>query len=201
MINPSFYKADIFEPWSYAWINFLGVYSNKYINQLLNNLEEPFIIRNIEVDKYENLIREILQRQENNLSSYFFATGILYQIISLIYEDTNISQDSLSELTLADEIRFYIDMNYFTPLKLYDIAQVFNIHPNYMTAIFKKRFNITPKKYLDKLRYHKAKALLTETKLSITEVAQAVGLEDSLSFSKIFKQKFNISPSEYRKSH
>lgn len=44
-----------------------------------------------------------------------------------------------------------------------------------------------------------SKELLRFTNLSIKEIANKVGFENSLYFSRLFKQETNLSPSEYRK--
>ena len=54
------------------------------------------------------------------------------------------------------------------------------------------------RKYL--LTPEEAKELLENTDLSITEIAQNLGIEDSLYFCKKFKAFFGIAPSRYRKT-
>ena len=53
--------------------------------------------------------------------------------------------------------------------------------------------------YINYLRTTKAVTLLTEDRLSITEVAAAVGFDDSNYFSRVFKKYQNRAPSELRK--
>ena len=43
-----------------------------------------------------------------------------------------------------------------------------------------------------------AKKLLTETDMSITEIANSVGYSDALAFSKAFSSKEKLSPQKYR---
>ena len=45
---------------------------------------------------------------------------------------------------------------------------------------------------------NKAASLLQETGISIHDVAESVGYEDALAFSRIFKQRLGVSPREYR---
>jgi AraC-like DNA-binding protein len=51
----------------------------------------------------------------------------------------------------------------------------------------------------DKL-IEKAKEMLSTTRLSISEVAYALGFEHSQSFSKLFRTKTKLSPVEFRQS-
>ena len=50
--------------------------------------------------------------------------------------------------------------------------------------------------YLYKM--HKAASLLVSTSLSVKEIANNVGYEDQLVFSKAFKKKFGMSPKNYK---
>ena len=51
----------------------------------------------------------------------------------------------------------------------------------------------------DKL-IEKAKEMLSTTRLTVGEVAYALGFEHSQSFSKLFKVKTKVSPMEFRQS-
>ena len=57
-------------------------------------------------------------------------------------------------------------------------------------------FNIND--YILNVRMHKAKYLLTDKQLSISEVAYRVGFSSQAYFSTVFKSKFSMTPSEYR---
>lgn len=53
-------------------------------------------------------------------------------------------------------------------------------------------------RYIRHIRIEKAKKMLQETQLSISEVAYATGFNDPYYFSRAFKQKEGLSPSEWR---
>jgi transcriptional regulator GlxA family with amidase domain len=52
--------------------------------------------------------------------------------------------------------------------------------------------------YLNRLRVEKATTLLTESNLTLNEIALACGFEDQSWFSKIFKSHTGISPGKFR---
>ena len=66
--------------------------------------------------------------------------------------------------------------------------------------LFIKYENISPKNYLSNLKLRKAKAMLTNTTLSISEIAISNGFSDVLYFSRYFSKKVGVSPGVYRKS-
>ena len=57
---------------------------------------------------------------------------------------------------------------------------------------------MSTKEYITWYKMKKAKELLIETSMSITEIANSVGYNDILAFSKIFTSKEKISPQKYR---
>ena len=198
--SASVYQADEKDPWTYCWISFLGIHSTTYINQILGELKENYIIRKQDTDKYKKLIDEILEISNNSTSSYFLANGKLFELISMLFDDVNFDDSRWKESTIADQLKFYLEMNYFMDLKISEVAREFNVHPNYLTRTFKNRFNTTPKRFLNDLKYQKAQGLLTSTSLPISEIASSVGITDQFLFAKEFKKRFNVSPSNYRKN-
>lgn len=50
-------------------------------------------------------------------------------------------------------------------------------------------------------RMERARALLLEDKMSVSEVAYAVGYDNFAYFSRLFKNKVGISPKEYKKEY
>ena len=101
--------------------------------------------------------------------------------------------------SIVDDIKHYLDMNYPDKIKMKDVAKEFGIHPNYLTKIFHDKFDISPKNYLKDLKLKKAQSLLKTTDLPISIIADSLGFDDQLAFSRIFKKEFSLSPSEYRK--
>lgn len=64
---------------------------------------------------------------------------------------------------------------------------------------FKSIMKITPMQYIMSLRITAAKGYFDSTNKNITEVASAVGYDNSLYFSRVFKKYTGYSPSEYKK--
>jgi AraC-like DNA-binding protein len=60
---------------------------------------------------------------------------------------------------------------------------------------------VSPVDYLITARMRKAQHLLLFTDLSITEIAEDVGLNDVFYFSKQFKNYHHVSPLKYRQAY
>ena len=92
----------------------------------------------------------------------------------------------------------YIHLNYQSAITVGELTELLGISQPYLFRIFKSVTGKSPKAYLGDYRLLQAKKLLTETDLSITEVAASVGYSDVLAFSKFFRSRQGISPQHYR---
>jgi AraC family transcriptional regulator len=66
--------------------------------------------------------------------------------------------------------------------------------------LFKSIHHVSPYQYLQELRIQKAEQLLKRSNVSIVDIAQQLGFENSNSFSRLFLQHKGVYPSQYRLS-
>ena len=64
---------------------------------------------------------------------------------------------------------------------------------------FKEKYGISPSEYVAELRISKAKELLLNEDINISEIAQECGFSSLYSFSRAFKENVGISPIKFRK--
>lgn len=93
----------------------------------------------------------------------------------------------------------YIDQHYNENLSLTELANLASMSNQHFCRIFKSTTGKRPVDYMNYLRINKAVTLLSESNLNITEVAMAVGFDDSNYFSRLFKKYQKTSPSAMRK--
>ena len=67
-----------------------------------------------------------------------------------------------------------------------------------LPTLFKKKTGKTPHAYLSELRIKKSCALLSDSNLSISETARAVGI-DPVCFARVFKKYTGTVPGNYKK--
>ena len=88
--------------------------------------------------------------------------------------------------------------NIATPLDQEELAAIFGRSARHLERVFKSVLQETPKSYYLGLRLEEARNLLSDTTLSILEVAIATGFNSRSSFSKAYRSRFGTSPSSYR---
>jgi AraC-like DNA-binding protein len=92
----------------------------------------------------------------------------------------------------------YIDVNLSRPITAAELAGIAGLSPDYFVKKFCQETGMTIKQYLAKRRCEVAADLLTESEISIQEIAAYVGYEDNSYFARVFKEKMGVSPQKYR---
>lgn len=78
-----------------------------------------------------------------------------------------------------------------------DLAGVANLSKFHFIRVFKAETGKTPYEYLMDIKIHKAKQLLKERELTITEICFLLGFNDHSHFTKTFKMKTGCTPTEF----
>ncbi|MFC5652610.1 AraC family transcriptional regulator [Paenibacillus solisilvae] len=78
------------------------------------------------------------------------------------------------------------------------LAASLNISPRYLSQLFLKYTGYSLREYMMRIRMERARFLLTETAMNITEVSSALGFTDIYHFSKMFKAHNGVPPSKFR---
>jgi len=99
---------------------------------------------------------------------------------------------------LCEAKRIWLE-NIKQPISLCSLARRTGLNENKLYVGFKKLFNLSPYGLILQTRMELAQRSLTETELSISEIADRIGYTGVQSFSKAFKMFFKESPLQYRK--
>lgn len=105
-----------------------------------------------------------------------------------------------SEGAVASAMRF-IEEHYTESLSLQQVASHVHLNASYFSHLFKKETGRSFVNFLIDVRMERAKQLLRNTDLSVTEVAGHVGYDLPNYFAKLFRQSTGLSPKEYRRDH
>ncbi len=95
-------------------------------------------------------------------------------------------------------VRDLVDRAYAAPLDVPALARSAHVSESHFSRSFKAAFGETPHRYLLTRRIERAKALLRDGELPVTEVCLAVGFTSLGSFSATFTRLVGESPTAYR---
>ena len=84
-------------------------------------------------------------------------------------------------------------------VSLEQMQERYHFSLSYLNRIFKKETGITIKQYILDRRMEKARKMLEQTDLTVTEVAERMGYESSAYFITSFRKYYGITPLQARK--
>lgn len=99
---------------------------------------------------------------------------------------------------LIGQIKEELGANLGEALRMSDLARKHHLSPCYLSHLFKESTGYSMKRYRMLCRLAEARALLTDSTLSVTEVCGRVGFEDMSNFSRYFKAETGLTPTAYR---
>ena len=94
--------------------------------------------------------------------------------------------------------RKFIEEHSGEELSLSKVAKAVNSSANHLSEKFKQVTSINFVDYVARARFDKARELLRNTKLRISEIAFAVGFQSLSQFNRVFRKLAGKSPTEYR---
>lgn len=203
------YHAFLF-PIQYLNFQMKDLVESSYLESLYN--QDIIFVNKLPTNSevYEEILSELETLIRLNFSketAYQFATKIsLLKIVylsvkgNLIKErKSSISLAKYNKLNLLKNITSYIYENYNSKIYLKTIASKFNMSPKYFCKFFKDNFGKTFIEYVKGLRIEKSMNMLTNTDLSIMDIAFANGFENFSYYIRTFKKLIGCTPLSYRK--
>ena len=101
---------------------------------------------------------------------------------------------------LLGNVLTFISEHYREPITMQVIARSLGYDHRYLTNLVQKGLQTTFRKLLNEYRIANARHLLTQTDLSISQIAGECGYESLCSFNRNFKEQTGTTPSAYRKT-
>ena len=87
------------------------------------------------------------------------------------------------------------------PMRNADVARVTGLHQNYALSLFTRVMRLPMKQFVIRMRLLRARALLTESSMPITSVAEASGFTSISQFYQQFKASYGVPPNRLRGSY
>jgi AraC family transcriptional regulator len=92
----------------------------------------------------------------------------------------------------------YINDNLSTEIKLSDLAELAGISQFHFSRLFKQSMSMSPYRYVMTQRIERAKSLLKNPHLSITDIALSLGFNSQSHLGKHFRKVTGVTPKDYR---
>ena len=192
---------DCYEPHEYfaesdtesLWVHFDGDKSRQWFSEICGKKGAK-----VKVDEdIAELIRQIL-RSVASVENEYVLSGKLYSLLCCLAAtpEESVPADRLERVRRARE---YIIAHLDEDLSVEKIAKSVHLSPSHFSRLFREMTGFSPYDALLNLRLERAKELLSQTSLSVSEVAYRTGFHSDANFIYFFKKETKISPLKFRK--
>ncbi|NOU65740.1 helix-turn-helix domain-containing protein [Paenibacillus sp. LMG 31461] len=160
-----------------------------------------FFLSAPQLDRVQTLLTELTQALVRQEMGYELA--VLRCIADFFLFSFGLQNEYTTTLTtgdhyLARDVLSYLIAHYQEPLHIEDLVTRFPVSRSQLFTLFKETTGTTIKQFLIEYRLNKAKRLLMESDLAISEVSAAVGFGDMSHFFHVFKKETGLTPKQYR---
>ena len=152
---------------------------------------------------YKNLFRSMINELQMCRENYAEMLEMyLKQIFIMLqrYFTDSLKTDNAHIIEEIDKATLYFNEHYSEEISIEEYAQNNHFSVSWFIRNFKHCTGSTPMQYILSKRIYNAEILLQDSTYNVTEIAEIVGYENPLYFSRIFKKIKGLSPSEYRKN-
>lgn len=193
----TYYRADLEEPWSYAWIAFDGDEAETLLERYYPDRRLPVCAMGETAAVsgwFEGLLGSFGSAEENRerVLGYFYL--IMACLLRTGKGGVPVDEEGYFKRAVA-----FIRHNYSYPIQVSEIADYVGIDRTYLYRIFMHQAGVSPKQYLSRYRLEEAKEMLVQTEYRITEIAYSCGYHDSSSFCRHFQKETKTAPARYRR--
>jgi AraC family transcriptional regulator len=145
-------------------------------------------------------LRAELRRHRKVDSTYLHSVAIVltqHLISTYVTAVLPLERGGLPRFKLRRAIE-YIHENMAGDISFRDVARHVQMSPDYFARMFKQSTGQSPHNYIVRCRMERAKTLLVETKLPISDVAFEVGYKSQGHFTTCFARLVGVTPAAFR---
>lgn len=150
------------------------------------NIFPNYQMREEDIVIYSRTFTELCNELSENINSLFSASR---------------TGNAIMGSSAWNRIEAYLNENYSRKLSAPEVANALYISTTTLYNSIKQNTGNTFIEYLTLRRIKKAKELLIETSMSITDIAESIGIRDIFYFSKVFKKETGMGATAFRKFH
>ena len=146
------------------------------------------------------VLGEIRKCDLTSLSAELYYVGKAYELMAQLAAMGNArlpkKQTDYEDITRVIE---HIDENYTKAIPQAELLALSHMSATKLKTLFRQFTGCTITDYIMRRKADRAEHLLSDTDLSIDEIARTVGFETATGFATSFKKMTRLSPSEYRR--
>ena len=193
--EPQVYYYHAVDKTEVYWVHFTGKETEPFLEKYQLPKEEHVFYTGVSPDYpwiYNQIIRELqLQRENYEEIISLYMQHIFLTINRFLKEGQYTNSDMINDIERAVH---YFKENFNKEISIEQYADEHLMSVNWFIHSFKSIMKVSPLQYVVSLRINAAKAYLENTNKSIAQIAEEVGYDNPLYFSRIFKKRCGTTP-------
>lgn len=193
----TYYQADDREPWHYAWVGYRGGQARSITRSAgLDALHRVFTAPDA-CAAWDALAAMRREGRELRLSQIASA-GNLLRFMALIAPEQDPDESITPAAEYCDKAQWYLEGRYDRPVSVQETADFVGLSRSHLYRVMMEERGCSPKEMLLSIRMRHAAQMLTDTSLTLDEIARRVGLQTGAQLGTAFRGYFGVPPGKYR---
>ena len=183
-------------PWRYIWLHIDGAKTSRIWKHLTSGEDLP-PHRLDQGEELLSLLKDALRKAKSNNYGCYYSVSLAWSLLDLLGVEMK-GTEGATDISLAETCAAYINGHLSNAPTVDELAERFKVSRVTVFRAFKEKFGISPKGFIEDMRFRKATKLLADLRLEVKEIAFQCGFKDQSHFSCQFKRKFGASPGQWR---
>lgn len=179
-------------PWDYDWFTLVIPDDSPIFDNLRITRDSP-VVKCPETSPMWLRERQISSQLENDNETSLLPICAAWELLNFLSESS-----PLTKLDTADQMKNLID-SFERPMTVKELANHFHVDRSTVYRLFKKKFDVSVKEYIDDVNFQEVLNLLEKSDYSISTIAECRGFGSPHYFSRVFRERFGVSPTEWKR--
>lgn len=190
-----FDDAESREPWEFVYLLYRGEMMLPYYHYIEKTFGNVF-----PVAEQSPLIQSLFQIyhdvKKEAIRDPFLLGDRVFHFVSQLCSMGHEAYRHLSPK--MERAKAFMDQEHGKAININTVAQHLSISCEYLSRQFYRETGIRPIEYLSRVRMEHAVRLLTDTNMTLEEIAGICGFSNGNYFQKVFKKQMNMTPGQFR---
>lgn len=186
--------------WKEYWMMFNGKQAERLISQIELPRRVPMMHYGVDESLHHLFTQMLKVAEEMPPLADVIHSGLVLQMAALIQSRIQLQREQGErEESFIQKAKQHLAEAGGHPVDMKHLAQSLGVSYPHFRRVFKTSTGLPPQQYLLNLRINRAKQLMEEPGIKLSDAARRAGFDDPYYFSRVFKQKTGITPSQWRR--
>ncbi len=175
------------------WVHFDGANSRELFQEIRQQKGQKLKYWQEELETIQSIVQGVSEAaSEPELSIR------IYALLCRLLAGNSLPEQENTKSVQIEKGKEYMKNHLKEPLAIEEIAGHVSMSTSYFTKVFREITGFSPYEYLLRLRLERAKELLLQTQLPVSEIAYRSGFHSDSNFIYFFKKETGFSPLKFR---